>query len=127
MAGRRWPVEEDFQTGKDAFGPDHSQARTHPALLRHLVLAMAGLAVCSITAAHARLNTSPPPAPADPNQAPPTDPGLITLTVAEVKRLVNLFNRQWHGIEHHLRWHLWRRRHQARARWFHQRTRLSRR
>lgn len=127
VAGRRWPVEEDFQTGKDAFGLDHSQARTHPALLRHLVLAMAALAVCSVTAAHARQATSPPPAPTGPNDEPPTDPGLITLTVPEVKRLVNLINRHWHGIEHHLRWHLWRRRHQARARWFHQRTRLSRR
>ena len=28
VAGRRWPVEEDFQLGKDAFGLDHSQVRT---------------------------------------------------------------------------------------------------
>ena len=33
------------QLGKDAFGLDHSQVRTYPALLRHLVLAMAALAV----------------------------------------------------------------------------------
>jgi SRSO17 transposase len=32
VAGRRWPVEEDFQVGKDAFGLDHSQVRTYPAL-----------------------------------------------------------------------------------------------
>jgi SRSO17 transposase len=126
VAGRRWPVEEDFQTGKDTFGLDHSQVRTYPALLRHLVLAMAALAVCAITAAHARTTAGRPPTPADPDEIPPADPGLLPLTVPEVKRLVNLLTHNRHGLEHHLRWHLWRRRHQARARWFHQRTRLSR-
>jgi SRSO17 transposase len=126
VAGRRWPVEEDFQVGKDAFGLDHSQVRTYPALLRHLVLAMAALAVAAVTAA-ARTTTGLAPTPATPDTAPPADPGLIPLTVAEVKRLVNLFTRSWHSIEHHLRWHIWRRRHQARARWFHHRARLKRR
>ena len=128
IAGRRWPVEEDFQTGKDAFGLDHSQVRTYPALLRHLVLTMAALAVCAITAARARTTTgSTAPPPTSPGDTPPADPGLIPSTVAEIKRLVNLLTRSWHGLEHHLRWHIWRRRHQARARWFHQRTRLTRR
>lgn len=130
VAGRRWPVEEDFQIGKDAFGLDHSQVRTYPALLRHLVLTMAALAVCAVIAAHNRTTGSTTdraaPPPTGPNDAPPADPGLIPLTVPEVKRLVNLLTRTWHGLTHHLRWHIWRRRHQARARWFHQRTRLSR-
>lgn len=127
VAGRRWPVEEDFQVGKDAFGLDHSQVRTYPALLRHLVLAMAALAVVSVTAAQARTNDGLAPRPTRPNQAPPADPGLIPLTVAEVKRLVSLLTRTRHSLEHHLRWHTWRRRHQAHARWFHHRARLSRR
>jgi SRSO17 transposase len=127
VAGRRWPVEEDFQTGKDAFGLDHSQVRTYPALLRHLVLAMAALAVAAITTAHARTTSSLAPEPTSPDTIPPADPGLIPLTVAEVKRLINLFTRRWHSIEHHLRWHIWRRHHQARARWFHHRARLKRR
>lgn len=128
VAGRRWPVEEDFQVGKDAFGLDHSQIRTYPALLRHLVLAMAALAVCAVTAATARQRTSSlAPPPTSIKDIPPTDPGLIPLTVAEIKRLVNLHIRTWHSLEHHLHWHAWRRRHQARARWFHQRARLSRR
>jgi hypothetical protein len=131
VAGRRWPVEEDFQTGKDAFGLDHSQVRTYPALLRHLMLAvaaLAALAVCAVTAARSRTTTgSTPPPPTSHQDLPPAEPGLIPLTVAEVKRLVNLLTRTWHGLDHHLHWHLWRRRHQARARWFHQRTRLARR
>jgi hypothetical protein len=28
IAGRRWPVEETFKTGKDTFGWDQSQTRT---------------------------------------------------------------------------------------------------
>jgi SRSO17 transposase len=128
VAGRRWPVEEDFQVGKDAFGLDHSQVRTYPALLRHLVLTMAALAVCAVTAAQARTRTSVlTAAPTSPDDTPPQDQGLIPLTVAEMKRLVNLLTRTWHSLEHHLHWHIWRRRHQARARWFHQRIRLNRR
>ncbi|MFL6053647.1 MAG: transposase [Actinoallomurus sp.] len=74
VAGRRWPVEEDFQTGKDAFGLDHSQVRTYPALLRHLVLAMAALAVVAVTAAHARMSiTATAPSPTSLDDIPPAD------------------------------------------------------
>ncbi len=38
IAGRRWPVETTFRTGKDAFGWDQSQARTWDALHRHTLL-----------------------------------------------------------------------------------------
>ncbi|MGH9565022.1 MAG: hypothetical protein ACRD4I_03460, partial [Candidatus Angelobacter sp.] len=51
-------------------------------------------------------------------------PGLIPLTVAEIKRLFNLATRRLQPETHHLRWVWWRRRHQARAKWFHHRTRL---
>jgi hypothetical protein len=127
IAGRRWPVEEDFQFGKDQFGLDHSQVRLHTALTRHLTLAIASLAITAVTAAQMRPATSTlPPAPTSPDDQPPADPGLIPLTVAEVKRLYNLLTRARHGLNHHLRWNWWRRRHQARARWHHQRTRLRR-
>jgi hypothetical protein len=127
VAGRRWPVEEDFQVGKDAFGLDHSQVRTSPALLRHLVPAMAALAVVAVTAIHPGATSSLAPTPITPDAAPPVDPGLIPLTVAEAKRPINLFTRTRHSIAHHLRCHIWRRRHQARARCFHHRARLKRR
>lgn len=127
VAGMRWPVEEDFQTGKGHFGLDHSQVRLYTALLRHLVLATAVLAICAVTAAMRRQATCTlPPAPTSPTQAPPADPGLIPLTVAEVKRLFNLLTRTIHDLAHHLRWARWRRRHQARARWYHHRARLRR-
>ena len=126
VAGRRWPVEEDFQIGKGHFGLDESQVRTYTALNRHLVLSMAALAVCAITAADARTTSTLAAAPRSPHEQPPADPGLIPLTVAEVRRLHNLLTRTWQTIRHHLHWSWWRRRHQARARWFHQRTHLQR-
>ena len=128
VAGRRWPVEEDFRLGKTDFGLADSQVRHHTPICRHLALAMAALAVCATTAALARPRTaalaSPP---ASPDELPPEDPGLIPLTVTEIKRILNQFTRAWQPIRHHLRWSWWRRRHQARARWFHHRARLRRR
>jgi len=128
IAGRRWPVEEDFALGKSWFGLADSQVRCHTAITRHLALAMAALAACAVTAALARERTSalarPPTSPDD---LPPADPGLIPLTAAEIKRVVNLLTRAWQTIRHYLHWSWWRRRHQARARWFHHRARLRRR
>jgi hypothetical protein len=56
----------------------------------------------------------------------PEDPGLIALTVAEIKRLSALAARRLQPEAHHLHRGWWRRRHQARARSFHHRTRLRR-
>jgi SRSO17 transposase len=127
VAGMRWPVEEDFQTGKSHFGLDHSQVRLYTAIRRHIVLTMAALAVCSVTAAEMRAQTRTMASePTHPDEQPPEDPGLIALTVAEIKRLYNLTTRLFRSPTFHLQWTLWRRRHQARASWFHQRTRLGR-
>ena len=51
---------------------------------------------------------------------------MIPLTVPEVKRLLagTLQNPKPPG--HNTHWRNWRRRHQARSRWFHQRARLNR-
>jgi hypothetical protein len=88
---------------------------------------MAVLAICAITAAMLkdRTDTQAPP-PVSPRQAPPPDPGLIPLTVPEIKRLLASALQRTHPSRHAAHWANWRRRHQARSRWFHQRTRLSR-
>jgi SRSO17 transposase len=128
VAGRRWPVEEDFALGKSWFGLADSQVRHYTPICRHLALAMAALAVCAVTAALARPRTGTlARPPTSPDELPPQDPGLIALTVAEIKRIFNLFTRTWQSTRHYLHWSWWRRRHQARARWFHQRARLRRR
>ncbi len=126
VACLRWPVEEDFEFGKDHFGLDHCQVRLYTALLRHIVLTLAALAACAVTAAQARTRAPAPILPTTPDERPPEDPGLIALTVAEVKRLFLLVIRRLQPETHHLHWVWWRRRHQARARWFHHRARLRR-
>jgi len=125
-AGLRWPVEEGFRTGKDSFGLDESQVRLYTAIARHTVLVMAALAICATTAAllKNRTDTQAPP-PARPGQPPPADPGMIPLTVAETARLLAAWLTQPAPPGHTACWLTWRRRHQALARWYHQRTRLT--
>ena len=38
IAGRRWPAEETFKTGKDVLGWDQSQVRTWDGICRHTAL-----------------------------------------------------------------------------------------
>ena len=124
---RRWAQiagGRRFRFGKGCFGLDQSQVRLYHAIARHTVLVMAALAVCAVTAAllRDRTDTQAPP-PARPSQPPPADPGMIPLTVPELTRLLTT---RAAGPGHAEHWSNWRRRHQARSRWYHQRTRLAR-
>jgi SRSO17 transposase len=68
IAGRRWPVEETFKTGKDTLGWDQSQAQTFAAICRHTALtALAQLRAAAVRAAITGAITLPaaPAAPAD--------------------------------------------------------------
>jgi SRSO17 transposase len=126
-AGLRWPVEEGFEFSKDYLGLDQCQARLYTAIRRHLVLVMAALAICAVTAAQLRDHTDTQAAPpTGPDALPPAGPGLIPLTVHEIKRLLAAALHQERPPGHAAHWLQWRRRHQARSRWFHQRTRLAR-
>jgi SRSO17 transposase len=126
-AGLRWPVEESFQLGKGCFGLDQCQARLYTAVLRHVVLVMAALAVCAVTAAQLRDRTgTQPPPPARPGDPPPAGPGLIPLTVREIRRLLADALSRPEPPGHAVRWLEWRRHHQARSRWFHKHARLQR-
>src|SRR5699024_4927024 len=80
-------------------GLDRSQDRLHTALLRHIVLTMAALAICAATAGEA----DAPILSNSPDDMPPDDPGLIALTIAEIKRLFALLTQRAHGRSHHLR------------------------
>ena len=85
---------------------------------------MAAAAICAVTAALLRRRTgTQAPAPVLPDQPPPADPGMIPLTVPETGRLLG--HPPPPGSAGH--WLDWRRRHQARSHWYHQRTRLGRR
>ena len=50
----------------------------------------------------------------------------VVLTVAEMKRLYCAATTRPRPLWHAARWSRWRRRHQARARWYHKRARLAR-
>jgi hypothetical protein len=51
---------------------------------------------------------------------------MIPLTVPEIKRLLASELTRPRSRGHTMHWLAWRRRHQARSRWFHQRARLNR-
>jgi SRSO17 transposase len=125
VTGRRWTIEEDHEFGKDQFGFDQSQARLYTPIMRHIALVTVALAVCAVTAADARTRSHPQRVPASPTEPPPADLGPIPLTVVEIKKLFNLATRAWRSASHHLHWSWWRRRHQARARWYHHRARFT--
>jgi SRSO17 transposase len=134
VAGTRWKVEDDFQDGKSTIGLDQTQVRRYRAWRRHATLAMAALAFPAVLAALEKAGHPAPVLPHDPDQAPPADCGTIALTVPEAQRLFHLyliFKRELPHpttpalVKHGLRWSDWRRRHQARARWHHYRTRLA--
>jgi SRSO17 transposase len=126
-AGLRWPVEEDFAFSKDCFALDQCQARLYTAIARHTVLVMAALAICAVTTAllRDRTDTQAPP-PVRPDQLPPPEPGMIPLTIPEIKRLLAALTTRPLPRRLVIHWNAWTRRHQARSRWFHKRARLAR-
>lgn len=134
IAGYRWMVEEDFQQSKGQVGLDHSQVRRYRSWLRHTILAIAAHAIHAVTAAQQRAHHPDPVLPRHGGDTPPDDCGTTALTVPETHRLFVLHDdirdlsplAAARRTAFHERWSTWRRRHQARARWFHCRTRLAR-
>lgn len=111
VAGQRWRIEESFQAGKGLTGLDQHQVRRWASWHRWTTLAMLAHAFLTVATAHEREHTTTPN-------------GLITLTVAEFRRLFTAFLlRGKQTITTVLGWSHWRRRHQARARDCHYRRR----
>jgi len=147
VAGKRWPVEECFQQGKGQAGLDQHQLRLWRSFHRHTVLSMCALALLAV--ATARPPGTPAPwatagtgtgvstwttdqpehwhdtgqLPVRPGEQPPQDMGLIRVTVPEARRLLAPAA---HRATETFRctWSIWRRRHQARARWHHYQAQL---
>ena len=71
-----------------------------------------------------RTDTQAPP-PVRPD-LPPAEPGMIPLTIPEIKRLLAALTIPPLPLRHVIHWDAWTRRHQARSRWFHKRARLTR-
>ena len=114
VAGIRWTVEERFQTGKGLVGLDQHQVRRWRSWYRWVTLAMLAHAFLVVAALTERTQRPPPS-------------GLIPLTWNEVQHLfAALLARPVGDLGHRLRWSLWRRRHQARARTCHYRRQAAR-
>jgi SRSO17 transposase len=114
VAGRRWTIEERFQTGKGPVGLDQHQVRRWRSWYRWVTLAMlahAFLVVAALTESTQR----PPPS------------WLIPMTCSELQHLfAALVAAPVGNPRHRLRWSVWRRRHQARAHTCHYRRQANR-
>jgi SRSO17 transposase len=128
IAGRRWPVEETFKTGKDVFGWDQSQTRTFNGICRHTALAalaqLRAAAICGALAGGIQLpdadadavpasHTTPDDpisdadlivplgdAPVPDHGGNPCPPGIaaIKLSIAETLRLARLATQYTTGL-----------------------------
>ncbi|MGP0001753.1 MAG: hypothetical protein ACLPKW_29000, partial [Acetobacteraceae bacterium] len=87
--GRSRRAKTCIASGQPASWSPAGQARLYAAILPHIVLVMAALAICAVTAAQLRDRTGTRAIPpAQPGDGPTADPGLISLTVRETKRLL---------------------------------------
>jgi hypothetical protein len=106
VAGRRWTIEESFQTSKGQTGLDEHQVRTWTSWYRWTTLVLLAHLFLAITTVTAR--------------ASPAPTGLIPLTLNEIRHLYNaLVVTPAADIRRVLRCSHWRRRHQYRARQAH--------
>lgn len=126
VAGRRWTIEEDFQTGKELAALDEHQVRRWTSWQRWTVLAMLAHAFLTVLAAR----PTPQPAAAGHDEAAHYDPvgvtALIPLTRNEIRHLfMRLLEHPILTIAHVLAWSTWRRHHEALARACHYRRRAE--
>jgi SRSO17 transposase len=111
VAGRRWTIEESFQAAKGQAGLDEHQVRTWTSWRRWVILSMLAMAFLAVTCANERNNT-------------PTQHGLIPFTLNEIRRLFDKLILARTATEDTIwAWSLWRRKHQATARYHHYRRR----
>jgi SRSO17 transposase len=104
VAGRRWTVEESFQTSKGLTGLDQHQVRTWTSWHRWTIMAMLAHAFLAAVATTERADETTPN-------------GWIALTCNEIHHLfTTLISQPAHDVAHRLRCSRWRRRHQHRAR-----------
>lgn len=112
IAGTRWAVECCFQNAKGAVGLDQHQVRRWDSWHRYTTLVMLAHAILTVIAVRERERHST------------GQPGLIPLTVNEIRRLfAKLITHITRPSSFHLAWSRWRRIHQARARTSHYRSR----
>ena len=125
IAGRRWPAEQTFKTGKDTLGWDQCQARAWDAVCRHTALAalaqlrqaairnhlcgditlpgapasaVAATTADDISGADLRIPLGDAPVPARSGQPCPPRIAAIRLTIAETARIERLARQHAAGL-----------------------------
>lgn len=102
VAGRRWTIEESFQTTKGQTGLDQHQVRRWHSWYRWTTLVLLAHAFLATVTATAREHPAPP--------------GMIPLTLPEITHLLHaLATATPEQAAHTWTWSHWRRRHQHRA------------
>lgn len=138
VAGRRWGIEECFQSAKNEVGLDHYQVRLYHAWYRHITLAMLAHAWLAVTATRNREENPPDTRPATAavgyqrlpgglpitEQQAPEGTMMAPLTLNEIRHIIALFVQAVIPPAVITWWSDWRRGHQARARCYHFQTRI---
>jgi SRSO17 transposase len=107
VAGRRWTIEESFQAAKGQAGLDEHQVRTWTSWRRWVILSMLAMAFLAVTCANEHTST-------------PTPHGMIPFTLNEIRRLFDKLILVRTATQDTIwAWSLWRRKHQATARYYH--------
>lgn len=110
VEGRRWAIEDGFETAKNELGLDHNETRSWHGWHRHVSLVV--LAFAMLAAIRRKANTLP--RKKQPDDDPP-EPRLICWSVQEIRRVAcRLAQRQIQPADV-IASSLWRRAHQAAA------------
>jgi SRSO17 transposase len=138
VAGRRWGIEECFQSAKNEVGLDHYQVRRYHGWYRHITLAMVAHSWLAVTAARCR-DENPPASPPTTTAVGylrlsdglsitgPVDADRqmkVPFSLNEIRHVVALFGQAVVPPTVIAWWSDWRRGHQARARHYHFQRRI---
>ena len=111
VEGRRWAIEDAFETAKTELGLAHNETRSWHGWHRHVSLVM--LAFAMMAAVRHRANHLPPPKRA---RRARQAARLIRWSVQEIRRIAMRLAQRRIRPAHVIAWSLWRRAHQAAAR-----------
>ncbi len=112
VEGRRWSIEDAFETAKTELGLDHNETRSWHGWHRHVSLVMMAFALLAVIRHHAN---APPQKAGSERIGAPSDP----LVRPEIRRIAVRLAQRRIQPAHVVAWSLWRRAHQAAARQAH--------
>jgi SRSO17 transposase len=119
VEGRRWAIEDGFETAKTELGLAHNETRSWHGWHRHVSLVMLAFAMMAAVRHHA--NRCRP----QKDEPSASERELIRWSVQEIRRIAMKLAQRRIRPAHVIAWSLWRRAHQAAARQAHIKHRLQ--